>query len=55
MNKLKIFIAGHKSIVGSALVRALKAHDVELITKDGKNLDLLNQNEVQKNYLKMKN
>ena len=48
MDKLKIFIAGHKGMLGFALFLALKGHNVELITKDRKNLDLLNQNEVQK-------
>jgi len=48
MTKLKIFITGHKGMVGSTLVHALKAQNVELITKDRKELDLLNQTEVQK-------
>jgi len=48
VDKLKIFIAGHKGMLGFALFLALKGHNVELITKDRKNLDLLNQNEVQK-------
>jgi len=47
MSKLKIFIAGHKGMVGSALVRHLKLQDVEIITKDRKELNLLNQHEVQ--------
>tara|TARA_B100001093_G_scaffold514603_1_gene588995 strand:+ start:1254 stop:2210 length:957 start_codon:yes stop_codon:yes gene_type:complete len=47
MPKLKIFIAGHKGMVGSALVRLLQLKDVELITKDKKELDLLNQKNVQ--------
>ena len=47
MTKLKIFIAGHKGMVGSALVRILSSQNVELITKDRNELDLLNQNEVQ--------
>ena len=51
MTKLKIFIAGHKGMVGSALTRILKLQDVELITKDRKELNLLNQNEVQ-NFFK---
>ena len=51
MNKLKIFIAGHKGMVGSALVRILSTQDVELITKDRNELNLLNQNEVQ-NFFK---
>ncbi len=51
MPKLKIFIAGHKGMVGSALVRLLQLKDVELITKDKKELDLLNQKDVQ-NFFK---
>ena len=53
MSKLKIFIAGHNGMVGSALVSLLKKQNVELITKDRKKLDLLNQNEVQ-NFFKSK-
>ena len=47
MSKQKIFIAGHKGMVGSALVRLLKNREIELILKDRKELDLLNQKEVQ--------
>ena len=47
MQKPKIFIAGHKGMVGSALVRILKNLEVEIITKDRAKLDLINQNEVQ--------
>ena len=47
MTKLKIFIAGHKGMVGSALVRHLKNREIELILKDRKELNLLNQKEVQ--------
>ncbi len=53
MSKPKIFIAGHKGMVGSALVRLLETQDVKLITKERKELDLLNQYDVQnffKNY-----
>jgi GDP-L-fucose synthase len=46
MHKPKIFIAGHKGMVGSALIRQLKDQDVEIITKDRKELDLLNQRNV---------
>jgi GDP-L-fucose synthase len=53
MSKLKIFIAGHNGMVGSALVSLLKTQNVELITKERKKLDLLNQNEVQ-NFFKSK-
>jgi GDP-L-fucose synthase len=48
MAKTKIFIAGHKGMVGSAIVRLLKNQDVEIITKDRTELDLLNQGSVQK-------
>jgi len=51
MSKPKIFIAGHKGMVGSALVHILKKQNVEIITKDRKELDLLNQHEVQ-NFFK---
>jgi GDP-L-fucose synthase len=51
MSKPKIFIAGHKGMVGSALVYILKKQNVEIITKDRKELDLLNQHEVQ-NFFK---
>jgi GDP-L-fucose synthase len=48
MAKPKIFVAGHKGMVGSAIVRLLKNQDVEIITKDRIELDLLNQGSVQK-------
>jgi GDP-L-fucose synthase len=48
MAKPKIFVAGHKGMVGSAIVRLLKNQDVEIITKDRTELDLLNQGSVQK-------
>lgn len=51
MSKQKIFVAGHKGMVGSALVRILKTQDVELILKERKELDLLNQQVVQ-NFFK---
>ncbi len=47
MSKLKVFIAGHKGMVGSALVRILQSQDVEIIIKDRNELDLLNQKDVQ--------
>jgi GDP-L-fucose synthase len=46
MTKPKIFIAGHNGMVGSALVRLLKDQNVEIIKKDRKELDLLNQDNV---------
>ena len=51
MSKPKIFIAGHKGMVGSALVHLLKKQQVEIIIKDRKELNLLNQREVQ-NFFK---
>ena len=51
MKNLKIFIAGHNGMVGSALIRQFKNQDVETITKDRKELDLLNQHDVQ-NFFK---
>lgn len=47
MSKPKIFIAGHKGMVGSALVRLLKKKKVEVITKEKKELNLLDQKKVQ--------
>ena len=46
IENLKIFVAGHKGMVGSALVRLLQIQNVELITKDRKELDLLKQQDV---------
>ena len=46
MSKLKIFIAGHQGMVGSALVRFLEKQDAELVTKKRNELDLINQNDV---------
>ena len=48
MSKLKIFIAGHKGMVGSALVRLLEKRNVKIIKKDRTELDLLNQIQVKK-------
>tara|TARA_A100001035_G_scaffold267053_1_gene250650 strand:+ start:2901 stop:3857 length:957 start_codon:yes stop_codon:yes gene_type:complete len=46
MSKPKIFIAGHNGMVGSALHRILKLKDEEIIVKERKELDLLNQSDV---------
>jgi GDP-L-fucose synthase len=51
MSKPRIFIAGHNGMVGSALVRLLKQQNLEIITRDRKELDLLNQQQVQ-NFFK---
>ncbi len=48
-NHIKIFLAGHKGLVGSAILRKLKAAGYKnVINIDRKNLDLLNQAEVFK-------
>ena len=50
----KIFIAGHKGLVGSAILRGLKKKGYKnLITKDKSSLDLLDQKKVF-NFLKKK-
>jgi GDP-L-fucose synthase len=48
MAKLRIFVAGHKGMVGSAITRLLKKQDVEIISKDRSELNLLNQQDVKK-------
>jgi len=48
MPKLRIFVAGHNGMVGSALIRLLKHKNVEIVIKDKKELNLLNQNDVKK-------
>jgi GDP-L-fucose synthase len=45
----KIFVAGHRGLVGSAIVRVLKEKGYSnIITKTRSEVDLLNQNEVEK-------
>jgi GDP-L-fucose synthase len=49
MTKQRIFLAGHKGMVGSALVRQLAQQQaVELVTRDRRELNLLDQAAVQK-------
>ncbi len=43
----KIFIAGHRGMVGSALVRLLQDQNVEILTRDRSQLDFLEQKKVQ--------
>lgn len=50
----KIFIAGHRGMVGSALLRKLQKQKVEIITREKNNLNLLNQAEV-KNFFDSQN
>lgn len=52
MSKVRIYIAGHNGMVGSALVRKLKKNkNVIVITRKKNELDLINQNQVQ-NFFK---
>lgn len=53
MNTLKIFIAGHRGMVGSAILRRLRARidqgeALEVVTRSHKELDLSDQAEVRK-------
>lgn len=49
----KVFIAGHRGLVGSAIVRVLKRlADVEILVCDREDLDLLNQRRVRE-YLEV--
>ena len=55
MVKNKIYVAGHNGMVGSALVRVLqKNNETNLVTKSKKELDLVNQKQVQKFFKKEK-
>lgn len=47
MNSSKIFVAGHKGMVGSAIVRQLEKKEDVIITKSRSELDLLNQSKVK--------
>lgn len=45
---VRIFVAGHRGMVGKAICRKLAINDsVEIVTRDRDELDLLSQNEVQ--------
>ena len=53
--KSKIFIAGHKGMVGSSILKKLKERGYKnLLVVDKKKLNLLDQKKVYK-YLKKKN
>ncbi len=52
MSKIRIFVAGHTGMVGSAIVRILKKKkNINLILKNHSSLDLTNQKDV-KNFFK---
>ena len=53
--KAKIYVAGHRGLVGSAIVRALKAQGYEnIITRTHKELDLIDQKAVAEFFQKEK-
>ncbi len=53
MRSVKVFVAGHKGMVGSALVRLLKKKKkFKILTIDKKKLNLINQADVQKFFKK---
>ena len=49
MNNIKIYVAGHRGMVGSALIKLLqKKSNVSIITRKKAELDLTNQNQTFK-------
>ena len=51
--KKRIFVAGHRGMVGSAIVRQLAVRDdVEIVTRTRSELNLLNQNDVHDFFAK---
>ena len=50
----KIFLAGHKGMVGSAIYKILQKENLKVIVKDRKDLDLMNQQDVQ-NFFEKEN
>ena len=56
MKPKRIFVAGHKGLTGSAIVRALqKAEAGEIVVRDRAALDLTNQAEVRCFFVKEEN
>ena len=55
MPNLKVYVAGHEGMVGSAIIRMLKKNkNIRLITKNKKELNLINQEKVQNFFCKEK-
>lgn len=46
--KMKIFVAGHRGMVGRALLRALEKEKIDIVTRTRAELDLTNRDEVRK-------
>ena len=45
---MKIFLAGHKGLLGSALLRQLKKKKLKILTLDRKKIDLENKQTLEK-------
>ncbi len=55
MNYARIFVAGHKGLVGSAVVRVLESHGgVEIITRSRQELDLTDQVDVRRFFAEVR-
>lgn len=55
MSNLKVYVAGHEGMVGSAIIRMLKKNkNIRLIIKNKKELNLINQEKVQNFFCKEK-
>ena len=54
MNNLKVYVAGHRGMVGSAICRLLKKKKVNIVTKNKEELDLTNQVAVKDFFYKEK-
>ena len=53
MPSIRVYIAGHKGMVGSALVRLLqKQKNIQIVSKDKSELNLLNQEQVENFFQK---
>lgn len=53
--KIKVFVAGHKGMLGAAILKKLKKKkNLKVITEDKKKLDLLSQKQVNSFFLKKK-
>jgi len=48
IDRKKVWVAGHKGMLGSALIRELKEYDCDILTVEKNQLDLINQAEVER-------
>ena len=54
MKPTRVFVAGHKGLVGSAICRAIESDNVKIITADKSELDLINQKDVENFFIQNK-